>query len=212
MALDATNEIINSSDGYVVQGTAVRGGYFVTETIAAIPSYANVKGALCYCTGTSSAPVNKFYQYNGTSWVSTLSGYTLPTASDSTKGGIKVGSHLTISNAVLSVNPDFGSSVTVTAGSFNASSDVRLKENFEPLVLEKSILDLPTYKFDFINGAKNQIGCKAQELQEICPEIVNEGSDGYLSIQESKMVYLLLDEIKKLRSEVDSLKSRLSEV
>jgi hypothetical protein len=94
----------------------------------------------------------------------------------------------------------------VKAPSFNAISDARLKENFEPLQTEKSILDLPTYKFDFKNGAKNQIGCKAQDLQEICPEIVNEGSDGYLSIQESKIVYLLLDEIKKLRKEVDELK------
>lgn len=94
----------------------------------------------------------------------------------------------------------------VTAGSFNATSDARLKENFQPLTPEKSILDLPTYKFDFINGAKNQIGCKAQDLQEICPEIVNEGDDGYLSIQESKIVYLLLEEVKKLRKEIDDLK------
>lgn len=96
----------------------------------------------------------------------------------------------------------------LTAGSFNATSDARLKENFKPLTVEKSILELPTYKFDFIDGAKNQIGCKAQELQEICPEIVNEDSDGYLSIQESKIVYLLLDEIKKLRKEINELKAR----
>lgn len=92
------------------------------------------------------------------------------------------------------------------APSYNATSDARLKENFQPLSTEKSILDLPTYKFDFINGAKNQIGCKAQDLQEICPEIVDEGSDGYLSIQESKIVYLLLEEVKKLRKEIDELK------
>ena len=76
----------------------------------------------------------------------------------------------------------------IQAEYFNATSDARLKENFKEYTPEKSILDLPVYKFDFINGAKNQIGCKAQDLQEICPEIVNEGSDGYLSIQESKIV------------------------
>ena len=96
----------------------------------------------------------------------------------------------------------------LSCGSYNATSDARLKENFQEFKPEKSILDLPTYKFDFINGAKNQIGCKAQDLQEICPEIVDEGSDGYLNIQESKIVYLLLDEIKKLRKEIDELKSR----
>ena len=96
----------------------------------------------------------------------------------------------------------------VIAESFYATSDARIKENFEPLTTKKSILDLPTYKYDFIKGSKNQVGCKAQDLQEICPELVNEGFDGYLSIQESKIVYLLLDELKKLRAEVDELKAR----
>ena len=94
----------------------------------------------------------------------------------------------------------------ISAGSFNAKSDARLKENFRELKTEKYILDLPTYKFDFINGAKDQIGCKAQDLQEICPEIVNEGDNGYLSIQENKIVYLLLEEVKKLREEIDRLR------
>lgn len=94
----------------------------------------------------------------------------------------------------------------IQAAFFSASSDARLKENFKVYTPEKSILDLPVYKFDFINGAKNQIGCKAQDLQDICPEIVNEGDDDYLSIQESKIVYLLLEEVKRLRKEVDELR------
>lgn len=102
----------------------------------------------------------------------------------------------------------FTSEGMVHATSFNATSDARLKENFQSFISQKSILDLPIYKFDFIDGLKNQIGCKAQDLQEICPEIVNEGSDGYLSIQESKIVYLLLEEVKKLRAEIEELKRR----
>ena len=64
-----------------------------------------------------------------------------------------------------------------------------------------AILNLPVYKYNFINdeSKKEHIGCLAQDLQEICPEIVNEGQDGYLAIEESKIVYLLLDEVKKLR-------------
>jgi hypothetical protein len=94
----------------------------------------------------------------------------------------------------------------LTATSYNATSDSRLKENISDYRCDKSILDLPVKKFDFIDGPKNQIGCIAQDLQEICPEIVHENSDGYLSIQESKIVYLLLQEVKKLRAEVDELK------
>ena len=95
----------------------------------------------------------------------------------------------------------------VKATTFNASSDQRLKKNITVFTPTKSILDLPIYKFDFINNnLTNQIGCMAQDLREICPEIVNENNDGYLSIQESKIVYLLIDEIKKLKEEITMLK------
>lgn len=96
----------------------------------------------------------------------------------------------------------------VTANTYNATSDRRLKENIIDYKSEKSILDLPVKKFDFIDGPKNQIGCIAQDLKEICPEIVNENEKGYLSIQENKLVYLLLDEVKKLKNEIEELKCR----
>lgn len=100
------------------------------------------------------------------------------------------------------------SSGQITASTFNATSDARLKENLRPLENNPSILDLPLYKFDFKEGKKDNIGCLAQDLQQICPEIVHEDDKGYLSIEETKLVYLLLQEIKKLREEVDNLKSR----
>lgn len=124
------------------------------------------------------------------------------------KGNISKINSITFDDSDASINTSdrINTKGRINAGSFNAYSDARLKENFQPLTPEKSILDLPTYKFDFIDGVKNQIGCKAQDLQEICPEIVTEGSDGYLSIQESKIVYLLLEEVKKLRKEINELK------
>ena len=96
----------------------------------------------------------------------------------------------------------------IEANSFNATSDRRLKENIKEYTCNKSILDLPIYKYDFINGEKNQIGCIAQDLKEICPEIVKENEEGYLSIQESKIVYLLLEEVKKLKERVDELEGK----
>ena len=96
----------------------------------------------------------------------------------------------------------------ITANRYNATSDRRLKENLREYEPKKSILELPIYEYDYINGGKDAIGCMAQDLQEICPEIVSEGSDGYLSIEESKIVYLLLQEVKRLREEVEELKRR----
>lgn len=94
----------------------------------------------------------------------------------------------------------------IYATAFIQTSDRRLKENITSFSSKKSILDLPLYKYDFINGEKNSIGCMAQDLQKICPEIVHENKDGYLGIEENKIVFLLLEEVKKLRKEVDELK------
>ena len=109
----------------------------------------------------------------------------------------------------LTLTPSSGNIISdgeISANTFNATSDRRLKENIIDYKPEKSILDLPIKKFDFIDGPKNQIGCIAQDLKEICPEIVNENEKGYLSIQENKLVYLLLDEVKKLKNELNAIK------
>lgn len=94
----------------------------------------------------------------------------------------------------------------IQASSFNATSDSRLKDNIEEYEPSKSILDLGIKQFDLKSDGTHHIGCIAQDLREICPEIVHEDSDGYLSIEESKIVYLLLDEVRKLKSEVENLK------
>lgn len=93
------------------------------------------------------------------------------------------------------------------------NSDSRLKTDiidFAPST-NKSILDLPVKQFKFKNGSdKTYIGCLAQDLQQICPEIVEEDAKGYLAIQESKIVYLLLNEVKTLKQELTEIKEQLT--
>ncbi len=102
--------------------------------------------------------------------------------------------------------------LSVEAPSFNATSDKRLKENIIPFTSEKSILDLPVYTFNFKSdkNKKKHVGCLAQDLQEICPDLVNEDSQGYLSIEESKITYLLLEEVKELKKQVEELEEKIS--
>lgn len=102
----------------------------------------------------------------------------------------------------------------IEAPFFNATSDKRLKENIIPFTPEKSILDLPVYTFNFKSdkNKKKHVGCLAQDLQEICPDLVNEDSQGYLSIEESKITYLLLEEVKELKKQVEELKGKINEL
>lgn len=62
--LNTGSTIYNSNGGTLISGDAVKGGYFVTDTLDNIPSWTNVTGALCYCTED-----NKYYQYDGIAWV-----------------------------------------------------------------------------------------------------------------------------------------------
>lgn len=98
----------------------------------------------------------------------------------------------------------------IQALAFNATSDLRKKTNIKDYKCEKSILDLPIKSFEYINDESHTkyIGCIAQDLQEICPEIISTDKEGYLSIQESKLIYLLLQEVKELKEKVEKLERR----
>lgn len=109
-------------------------------------------------------------------------------------------------NYRLSVTGDAKFVGQVQANSFYATSDRRLKKNIQPFEYDKSILDLPVYTYNYINDNKKQIGCMAQDLQELYPELVNENDKGYLSVDNSKVVYLLLEEVKLLKKEIEDLK------
>ena len=74
------------------------------------------------------------------------------------------------------------------------ASDIRVKENIEKL---DTIDGINIYKFDYINGAKNQVGVIAQEMQEKCPECVIEGD--ILRVDYSKLPEKVQTRIEELR-------------
>jgi hypothetical protein len=95
----------------------------------------------------------------------------------------------------------------IQARQFNATSDARKKTNIVDYYCNNSILNLPIKSFEYLNDPSHTtyIGCLAQDLQSICPELVNTDADGFLSIQETKLIYLLLDEVKKLKTRIEVL-------
>lgn len=79
-------------------------------------------------------------------------------------------------------------------GMAGSMSDIRVKENIEKL---DTIDGINIYKFDYINGAKNQVGVIAQEMQEKCPECVIEGD--ILRVDYSKLP-------EKVQARIEALK------
>lgn len=143
--------------------------------------------------------------------------FTIPTGTGSAQ--VALGNHTHSGYASSSHNHDSvylklsGGTCTgdITAPNFIASSDRRLKTNIKDYSPSNSILDLSVKEFDFKSTGTHTIGCIAQELQELFPELVCEKSDGYLGIHESKLVYLLLLECKKMRSCIDELSRKITE-
>ncbi len=58
-------------------------------------------------------------------------------------------------------------------------------------------------------GHNQQVGFIAQEVREVMPEVVQEHSDGTLSLDYGRLTPLLVEAIKELRAENELLKKRL---
>lgn len=144
MALTVNTNIINDTDQYLLDAKNVKGSYVVVTSADerdTLPAATTVKGSLCYVTGTAAAPVNKFYQYNGTSWVekefgttteATTSAAGLMSAADKTKlTGIASGAEVNVqadwnetntsSDAYIKNKPAL--KTVATSGSYNDLTD-----------------------------------------------------------------------------------------
>lgn len=96
-----------------------------------------------------------------------------------------------------------------------AASDSRLKENVTKIngSLDKiSKINGYTYNWNatalelYPSRTEQDVGVIAQEIQEVIPEAVVERDNGYLAVQYDKIIPLLIECIKELKSEIQELK------
>lgn len=124
---------------------------------------------------------------------------------------------------------------SLTATSFITPSDIRLKENVILLDGTKSgntidrVKNLSVVSYNYKSreyedldtasattlklrqleeksGKERHIGLIAQELREVLPELVTEGQDGYLGVNYTEMVPILLRCIQELKEQIDDLR------
>jgi hypothetical protein len=60
----------------------------------------------------------------------------------------------------------------------------------------------------FSKGTK--VGFIAQEVEEVLPELVSTGKDGFKSVQYANIVPILVEAVKELKAENDKLKGTLT--
>jgi hypothetical protein len=94
---------------------------------------------------------------------------------------------------------------------YGSTSDISLKENIEPIenALDK-VSEIGGYTFNYIDTPeKGRVpGVIAQELEKVLPEAVYETDEGYKAVRYDNTIALLIEAIKELKQEVDSLKNK----
>lgn len=138
---------------------------------------------------TASAIVARDASGNFTAGTITVSGI-------SSSGAISMTGNLTITGAITA------------SGNITAFSDERLKSNVETIPDALSLVNrLRGVSYDRIDTGDRQIGVIAQEVQKVLPELVFPATDeGYLSVAYGNITAVLIEAIKELSAQVDSLK------
>ena len=96
------------------------------------------------------------------------------------------------------------------------NSDIHFKKNITTLkgCLDK-IMALRGIRFDLIDdnaiveGGGKHIGCIAQEIEKVIPEIVVTDGNGHKAVGYDKLTVVLVEAIKEQQREIDSLKSEI---
>lgn len=110
----------------------------------------------------------------------------------------------------------------VLANSFTLASDSRLKTSITPLIggLEK-VRKLHGVTYEWRQdvdprwagpASRREIGLIAQEVKKVVPELVREIGDGYLGVNYSAAVPLLVEAIKEQQVEVEAAAKEISEL
>lgn len=111
------------------------------------------------------------------------------------------------------------SNKSISAQYFNATSDRRAKDNINPLNIKAIdiIKNTPLYTFNYKDLNTPSIGIMAQDIKDIKINdfgfVINENASGengdYMTLRESKLIYLLWKAIQEQQAEIEELKNKL---
>lgn len=157
-------------------------------------------------TVSSSEPTNS----QGALWVDTTAG-----AMKVRNGSVWTQVHSITSDAnkaYLTKDFDMTGDLDVTGtiyatGDITALSDERVKENVMTVenALSK-VCEMRGVYYNKIGEAERKVGVIAQEVERIVPELVIENASGYKSVAYTNALGLIIEAIKELKDEIESLK------
>lgn len=109
-----------------------------------------------------------------------------------------------VSSTKFYFNPSTGQ---LNATNFNSLSDARYKTNVTPITSAgKKIAAINGVSFNWLESNKPSLGVIAQEIEQVLPELVATGSDGFKSVNYSGIIGVLIEAVKELQAELAALK------
>jgi hypothetical protein len=111
----------------------------------------------------------------------------------------------------LYVNKD----LYVTGNIYNPS-DVKLKENIEPISDSKieNLFDLEPVEYKLKSDTKNKkhYGLIAQDLEKVYPELISDSNLGFKTVNYMELIPLLLLKMKNMQKEIDDLREQIGSI
>jgi hypothetical protein len=127
-------------------------------------------------------------------------------------GSIRATTFLNVGNPNPLTNTlgNISASGQIAGLSFNATSDYRLKQNTQPLLITRTVDCLKPVEYD-LSGGSHDMGFLAHEVQEVLPFLVTGEKDGtYMqSMNYNGFIALLVKEVQNLKKENRELKERM---
>jgi hypothetical protein len=100
---------------------------------------------------------------------------------------------------------------SVTASSFNTTSDYRIKESVKPIDETYTIDQLRPVIYKNTQTEKKDMGFIAHEIQEVYPFLVEGEKDGetYQNVNYTGLIALLIKEMKEMKQKINNLENKL---
>ncbi len=113
-------------------------------------------------------------------------------------------------------NTNVGSiSVTSSGTTYNTTSDLRLKQDIEPLVATDKLMAMNpvSYSWKADPDGPRSMGFIAQEMQEIMPEAVSTGDDDdMMSMDYGRITPILVSALQDAHRKIEQLEQRIAEM
>ena len=205
-------KLATSASGVTVTGT------LTATTLAGSFPYGSL-------TGAPTIPTNNNQLTNGAGYTTNTGTLTQVTSGGATTVSAGNGIGLNTGNGTITMSGSYSGSFSATGNLTAYSSDERLK-NFKGKI--ENALDkvdrLSGYYYEWNDIAKGidaeafkdsvEVGVNAQEVEEVMPEVVTEApivdihnlDTNYKTVYYDKIVPLLIEAIKELKSEIEKLK------